>query len=456
METIKQNDILILDIIDYGINGEGVAKHGGIVVFVPFAIKGECIKAKITYVKRAYATAELVEVLSESHFRQKPVCNRFIRCGGCNLLHLAYEEQLRLKKEILNTTLKKNIGGEFTISDCIPSKKVLGSRNKVQLPFGVVNGKPALGFFRENTHKIVSVTKCFLHEDWLEKLIAVTLEFVNTNGISVYDETTGKGLLRHLVARHIDKQLCLVLVANGRHLPKSEIYIGMLGKEFGDFSLYLSVNTKDTNVILGDELLPLVEKPFVINILGLSAQLNPLSFLQVNDEIRDEIYRAVIEKTSSSDIVIDAFSGVGIIGAVLAKNGVKNVYNIEIVPEAIADANALAAQNGIADSVINICGDAAVELPKLLKYIKESSPAAQKVSIILDPPRKGVASAVIEALNGIDHPVELIYVSCNPATLSRDLALLTKNNNYVINSITPYDMFPNTRHLETLVCMTRR
>lgn len=453
---IKQNDILELDIIDYGSNGEGVARHEGVVIFVPFAIKGERAKVKITYVKRAFATAQLLEVIKASPFRQQPVCNRFMRCGGCNLLHIKYDEQLRLKKGILDTALRKNIYDELAIADCIPSKKVLGSRNKVQLPFGIVNGRAALGFFRENTHKIVSITKCFLHEDWLEKLIATTLNFVNGNGISVYDEISRKGLLRHLVARYIDNQLCLVLVINGRQLPKSEVYIEMLSKDFDNFSLFLSVNTKKTNVILGNELIPVVDKPFIIDVLGIKIRLNPLSFLQVNDYIRDEIYSAVIEKTSSSDIVIDAFSGVGIIGAVLAKSGVKKVYNIELVPQAIADANALAGQNGISDKVTNICGDTAQELPKLLKEIRENNAPLPNISIILDPPRKGVAQAVIDTLNDIDFPLNLIYISCNPATLSRDLLLLTKNDNYAINSITPYDMFPNTRHVETVCLMSRK
>lgn len=209
---------------------------------------------------------------------------------------------------------------------------------------------------------------------------------------------------------------------------------------------------------MGEALLPVRESPFVIEVLGIKLRVSPLSFLQVNDAIRDEIYRSVIQKTASCDIVIDAFSGVGILSAILAKSGVKKIFNIEIVPEAIRDANALAEENGVASKVTNILGDVAEELPTLIERIKKDADSAvpPHVSIILDPPRKGVAQPVIDALTSLDFPVTLIYISCNPATLSRDIALLTKNDNYVINSITPYDMFPNTKHLETLVCLSRK
>lgn len=498
---LKQNDIVILDIIDYGMNGEGIAKKDGIVIFVPFAMKGERIKAKITYVKKSFATAKLVDLIIQSKDRIESPCNRFGRCGGCNLLHIRYEEQLNLKKNQLKTTLRKNMGKDIEVGECVRSDKEYGYRNKVQLPFGKVNNKVAVGFYGESTHKIASITKCFLHDVWLEKLIEIVLQFCNSNYFPVYDEITHKGLLRHLVARFIDDQLSVVIVINGKTLPKSEELEKMLSEQFPSFSLHLSINEEKTNVIMGKTLVPLKENDFTIDILGIKINLNPLSFLQINDFIRDEIYKQVIDFVKESDIVIDVYSGLGIIGAVLAKNGVKKIYNIEIVPEAINDANILAQANGITEQVQNICGDSTTVLPELINNIMGnqidndaniSAPTngiteqvqnlcgdtavmstksinntmgnqannnehpKESISIILDPPRKGVSQALVETLNAITVPIKLVYISCNPATLSRDLAILTKNDIYVINSVSPYDMFPQTKHLETLVLLCRK
>lgn len=450
-KVIKQDDILTLDIVDYGINGEGIAKYKGVVIFIPFAMKGERIEAKITYVKRDFATAKLLKIIEQSSLRKDYPCNRFIKCGGCNLLHVDYGEQLALKRNTLENTLKKSLG-EVKVEPCVPSPNTLGYRNKVQLPFGIVNGRAVLGFFRAGTHKIVSITKCFLHGDWLEELIEVVLDFVRKNDISVYDETSHTGLLRHMVARFIDNKLCLVLVTNGDTLPHYRKLIDRLKEKFKDFSLYLSVNQKKTNVILGDKLICLKEGDFQIDILGIKVKLSPLSFLQVNDKVRDMIYKRVIDECRGSDAVIDAYSGVGILGAALVKHGIKEVYNIEIVPEAVKDANALAKENGVSDRIKNILGDVSKELPKLIEKIHSQD---KRISIILDPPRKGVDKNAISALTNIPYPINLIYISCNPATLARDLALLTKNDIYAIKSITPCDMFPQTRHVECVVLMSR-
>lgn len=458
--AIKQNDIIETTISDYGVNGEGIAKFEGIVIFVPYALKGEQVRIKIDHVKRNFAYATVIEVLESSPKRIKPDCNRFLKCGGCNLSHIDYEEQLKIKKQALINTLKKNTGQDLNVGDIVPSPKIDAYRNKVQLPFSIVNGKVALGFYRASSHKIVSITKCFLHADWLNKLIAVVLEYANKYNLTVYDEKSQKGLLRHLVARYVNRQLCIVLVVNGEKVHKIEILIEEIQKKFDNFSFYLSINKQNTNVIMGKKLIPIIDKPLKVNILGIDAEVNPLSFLQVNNEVRDMIYTEVIQKTKNSDTVIDAYSGIGIMGAVLSKNGVKKVYNIEIIAEAIENADTLSKNNKL-NNITNICGDAAIELPLLINSIKESQQTTsgnlnQSISVILDPPRKGVNLAVIEALNNIDYPINLVYISCNPATLSRDLSLLTKNGNYSILSIVPYDMFPQTKHLEVVICLSRK
>lgn len=448
---MKQDDVLIVDVTDYGMNGEGVAKSDGCVIFVPYAMAGERVKIKISYAKKDFATATLLEVLDPSPDRVKPPCNRFGRCGGCDLMHVAYAKQLSIKKDNLITTLRRVGHLEYPVDDCVPSDKPFGYRNKVQLPFGIVNGKVALGFFRENSHKIVSITKCFLHEVWLEKLIGAVLQFCNENDISVYNEETGKGLLRHLVARKVGGALSVVFVINGDTLTRTDKLRASLDKEFDSYALYLSENRKRTNVIMGERLIPLVDKKLTENVLGIEIGVNPLSFMQVNPYIRDEIYRRVVTALSESDVVIDAFSGVGLMGAILAKKG-KKVYAVEIIPEAVNDANAMARGNVIADNLTTICGDCTEVLPRLCDKLLQENPNA-KISVIVDPPRKGLTPTVTDLLTSLPL-TSICYVSCNPATLARDLTTLTQS--FTILSITPFDMFSQTRHLETLVCLTRK
>ncbi len=450
MEKLKQDDVLVLTIDGYGMDGEGVAHADNYVIFVPFAMKGEQVRAKVTYVKKNLVFCELKEVLRPSKERVQYECNRFPRCGGCDLLHASYKEQLRIKKENVETLFRKNAGLDIQINDVVPSPKQLAYRNKIQLPFGVVNGKTAVGFFRENSHKIVSISKCFLHGEWVEKLIDVFLTYAEKYNVKAYDEGSHTGVLRHLVARFIDNKYCIVVVTNNAKLPREKDLVSLLREKIGDdFSLYYSPKAEHNNVIMGKTVVAIKESPFIIDVLGVKVSLNPFSFLQLNDDVRDLIYTAVAERIPDDSTVIDAYAGVGIIGATLAKRGAR-VYNIEIVPEATADGDVLAKENGLADRITNINGDAAVLLPKLLKELN----AKDQIHLILDPPRKGISAEVAAALNGLDCQVKLFYISCNPATLTRDLKLLSEK--YDVEEVTPYDMFPQTKHVETLVSLRRR
>lgn len=450
---MKQGETFEFKIDDFGMNGEGLAHAEGFTVFIPFAIPGEKVNAAVEYAKRGSAYAELKEILEHSPLRIKPPCNRTGRCGGCDLMHVEYSAQLALKKKNLQTVLRKNAGCEFPVSDVVPSPEIYGYRNKMALPFGTVGGKTALGFFREGSHKIVSITKCFLQGEWAEKLINITLNWANASGLTVYDEESGKGLLRHLVARYIGGLLNLTLVVNGNSVPKIESYTEALRAAFPRVSLYLSPNTERTNVIMGKRVVPLsVTDDDYVTVSGIKIRVNPFSFFQVNDGVRALIYEKVLSEIPFGSTVIDAYAGVGLLGAILIKNRNARVYNIEIVREAVLDADRLTAENGLSGRTVNICGDAAEELPKLLRATALTSSGA--LTVVLDPPRKGVAPEVIAALSVSESLTKLIYISCNPATLSRDLALLTPS--FDINSITPFDMFPHTRHLETLVCLTRK
>lgn len=454
---LKQDDILELTVEDDGMAGEGIARVGSYTVFVPFCLKGEKVRAKVTHVRKDNVVfTELKSVLTPSDLRVKPPCNRFGRCGGCDLMHVEYARQLEIKRENVERLLRKNAKLNVEVLPTEPCSTPYAYRNKIQLPFGTVEGRTALGFYRENSHKVVSITKCFLHGDWAEKLIGATLNYAQKYGLTAYDEVSGKGDLKHLVARYVDGDLAVVLVTSGRRPRGLEDYVETLKDLFPHFSLYLSRKPEKTNVVLGNTVETIKEEPFFVDILGVKAEINPYSFLQLNAEIRDKIYTAVLDdmfKNEGTPVLIDAYAGVGILGAVAAKKGA-SVYDIEIVQEAVEDGKKLAQNNGVSDRTTFVCGDAAEELPKIICSVLGSRKSENSnLNIVLDPPRKGCDERVIEALNDLNVPHKLYYISCNPATLTRDLNRLT---NYDVLSVKPYDMFCQTRHVETLVLLSRK
>lgn len=453
---LKQDDVLELEVTDNGMDGEGIAKFDGYTVFIPFCIKGERVVAKINHVRKdKVAFADLKEVKEASPVRVKPPCNRFTRCGGCQLMHMEYPYQLEVKRNNLNRLLSKNADTDLTSPEVIACSEPLGYRNKIQLPFGEVQGRTALGFYRPNSHKVVSITKCFLHGEWAEKLIAIVLEYAERFGLKAYNEETGRGTLKHLVARYIDGKLSVVVVTDDQPLKGAGYLLEKLQVAFPSVSLYQSKKPERTNVILGKSVIPIKSEPFEIEVLGVKAEINPFSFLQLNAEIRDKIYSAVIEEISKkpSPVVIDAYAGVGLLGAVLALRGAR-VYNIEIVKEATADAERLTSINSLRKRVTNINGDAAVELPKLINELTgNGNNGIGNLNVVLDPPRKGCDARVIEALNALNASVDIFYISCNPATLTRDIKMLSS---YEPIKIQPYDMFCQTSHAEVLARLVRK
>lgn len=460
---LKQDDIIEAEIHDNGMEGEGIASCGDYTVFVPFCLAGEKVKAKVTHVKKNIVFAKLLSVERESEGRVKPPCNRFGRCGGCDLMHAEYSLQLEMKRKNLQRLLKKNAGTEIECPPVVPSSSPYAYRNKISLPFGTVteykDGKKTtrtvLGFYREKSHKVVAITKCFLHGDWAEKAIKVFLAYAEKYRLASYDEETGKGTLKHLVVRYLDGQACIVLVTDGSRLDGTEWLVKELDKVFPHYSFYLSPKPEKTNVIMGKTVIPIKTEPFETEVIGVKISINPYSFLQLNSEIRDKIYLRIIEEIaaeSESPTVIDAYAGVGILGAALAKMGAK-VYNIEIVPEATADGEKIAARNGLVDKITNLNGDAAQLLPDLISRLKATEKAnSDNLYLILDPPRKGCDEKVLSEADESDVD-KIYYISCNPATLTRDLARL---HNYETVYVRPYDMFPCTSHMETLVLLSKK
>ena len=452
-----KDEKVILDITGTGMNGEGVARLSDLAVFIDGALLGERVEAVIFERKKNFARAKIIKIINKSPNRCEPICKVYYRCGGCNLQHISYNEQLQIKKSEIVSCLKKQLKYDVKVEDVIPSLTPFGYRNKLQLPIGELNGRIIAGFYRDNTHIIVQIDSCPLHGDWADKVIKAFLEYANALKISAYNELQHRGLLRHLVARKVGESVSIVIVINGYSIPNTEVLIDNLKRELdGNFTLHYSTNRERTNFIMGNNIHTIYgEERIVTDILGLKVQVSPLSFMQINDYIRDLIYRRVVELVGSERIVIDAYSGAGVLTALLAGKA-KRAIGIEIVPEAVADADILMRENGLSDKVINICGDTVDILPKVYKELNSSVTTENiPTTLILDPPRKGCEPAVIETILKVK-PSEIIYISCNPATLSRDLALLTADNAYTINSITPYDMFPETRHIEVLCFIVRK
>lgn len=435
-----------------------MARIDGLPVFVPFAAEGDLCKIKIEKVNKNYAFGRLVKIIRPSANRVEPQCGAYCVCGGCGLRHISFGAENAFKKKQLETTLRK-AGITAQINDIVFGKSD-GYRNKLQMPFSEKDGRIAVGFYKKSTHEVVPLERCPLHGGWAEKLIAAVTDWANGGDgrreKTVYCEQTGEGLLRHLVARYADGFLSVTIVINGTALPDSRVLYAELARQF-ECALYVCRNTAKTNVIMSGEVKLLHGKERALNIDGIFMEVSPLSFMQINDEIRAVLYRDVDKLLLKTDLLFDLYSGAGLLTAMLAKqinSAVRPcVYGVEIIKEATSDADMLMLSNGLSEKVKNICGDAAEILPDLVYQIVNNNKKTDKpsISVIVDPPRKGCDKKVLEAIIS-SKADRVIYISCNPATLARDLNILKIT--YEITSVTPYNMFPRTPHIETLCCLT--
>lgn len=450
---MQKGDLLELTIESVGMDGEGVARYDGMAVFVPFTLVGEVVKCEVLLVKKNYAKAKVIKLIEGSKLRVQPLCPHFRKCGGCDMQHIAYDRQLEIKRENVANCLRKIAGVDVAVSPVVPSNDIYYYRNKAQFPIFEKDGKVCLGFFKEKTHDFVEIKKCYLISDWCDQFCKVFLKVANNLKLSCYNEKTNKGLLRHLVLRKLNDTVSVTVVVNSTKFDYTQKFVKEFAKIGIKFSFYVSYNTKRTNVIMYNAQHLYGEKDIESEILGVKTFVNPLSFMQINDYIRDLIYSKVrdIVGASKSKVVIDAYSGVGVTSNIIAQS-VDKIYGIEIVPEAVKNANQLAQINGNSDKIINICGDSGVELSKLAQELNAQIPQKGDFAVILDPPRKGCDTAVMQGLLKA-RPNTIIYISCNPATLARDLAFLKAD--YSITLVQPYDMFPQTSHVETLVCLER-
>ncbi len=444
---LKQNDKITYTAQSYS-NAETVGVVDGYTVFVGGLIVGESAIVKITYVKKNVAYGDVVEVLTPAPSRVAPPCRHYGKCGGCALMHMDYSEQLAFKQNKVANNLKKLAKLDVAVLPCVPSELTFGYRNKLSLPVSGKVGKAKIGMYQRGSHLVVDMDDCLLGGEWSAKLTQIFKSYLNQNNIPPYNEKNFTGLVRHLVARYVDEQLLVTIVSNGEFNFDLKPLVAELKKVFPKFGLFVNINTYKNNVILGK----ITRHVFGISQIigehfGVKFCLKPDSFFQVNNGVKDAIYQKAKEllDVANTDVLIDCFSGIGILTNALASERYQT-YALEIVPSAVDDANKMQILNN-APNVTNICGDVNVELPKLTQEL-----AGKTITMVVDPPRKGLGENICNTIlqANVDN---IVYISCDSATLARDLAMLSTK--YNIAYVEPYDMFPNTDNVETLCYLTR-
>ena len=445
-----KNEVYEAVIVDYTAEGQGVAKIEGCAVFIPNALAGERCLVRIEKVGKTWAAGKITELLEKSPHRVNRECPVAKLCGGCDFWHMDYAEECRLKADRVKQALNR-IGGEnLEEVPLLAAPTCYGYRNKAQYPMASEKGRAYAGFFRAGTHRVVENDRCLILPAETDKIKKLVVDYVNHYRISVYDETVHKGLLRHIYVRRgaVSGQVLVCLVANGRKLPHAEDLVKRLQTVPGFTTLVLAVNTRPGNAILGDEFITLYGPGYIEDTLcGLQFRLSPRSFYQVNHHQAQRLYEAAITQAqiTKDDLVLDLYCGVGTITLAMAK-AAGRVIGVEVIEQAVQDARDNAKRNGIENAEF-FCADAGKAALEL------ESKGIRADVVVVDPPRKGLNADAIEAICRIS-PRRLVYVSCDPATLARDVALL-KERGFAVQSAQAADLFPRCAHVESIVCMTR-
>lgn len=447
---VEKNKEYIVDIIDNGFQGEGIAKIEGFTIFIPNAIKGEKVKILIVKVLTSHAFGKIIEIIDPSKYRIESDCATYKRCGGCSLRHIKYEETLKMKQNAVQSLVNKTLKTKIQVQETLGMENPYHYRNKAQYPIGVnKEGKPVLGVFANRTHEIIPIHKCLIQNEQTEKLAKFVFNFIVKNKISIYNEETGKGLVRHIVTKIGIKtnQIMCVLVINGRDIPREKELVEEIKAEFPNVkSIIKNINTKNTNVILGTQNIDLYGNGYIEDKLGnYTFKISPLSFYQVNPVQAEKLYLLGIDgaNITKKDVVFDLYCGIGTISLFMSKFA-KKVYGIEIVEEAVAAAKENAVINQV-DNVDFIAGD----VEKVLDDFVNAKGIIPEI-IMVDPPRRGLDNTTIDNILKVK-PKRLVYISCNPATLVRDLDKLEEL--YDVKSIKPVDMFPFTSHVECVAVL---
>lgn len=445
-----KNQVYEALISDYTAQGQGIAKVDGCVVFVPDAIVGERCRVRIEKAQKTWASGKIVELLEKSPHRLDRACVVGKKCGGCDFWHMDYEEELRLKGERVRQCLNR-IGGEtFQEIPVLPAPDMHHYRNKAQYPVAQDGKRVFAGFFRAGSHEVVENKGCLILPPVCDRVKDAVVDHANTCGISAYDEKSQTGLLRHIYVRvgAVSGQVLVCLAVNGKKLPHHEKLVETLKKIPGFTTLVLSVNREKSNVVLGKEQIVLYGPGYIEDTLcGLRFRLSAHSFYQVNHYQAQRLYEAAIDQAqiTGEDTVLDLYCGVGTITLIMAQ-AAGEVIGVEVVPQAVEDARENARRNGIENARF-LCADAG----EAALALEESGVKADVV--VVDPPRKGLNADAIEALARFS-PRRIVYVSCDPATLARDVALL-KEKGYRVKNALACDLFPRCSHIESVVCLDR-
>ncbi len=489
---MKKNDEFEIDITDIGTEGEGIGKHEGMTFFIKGGVPGDRVLAGVTKLKKTYGYARLVKVINASPFRVIPECPISEKCGGCQIQSISYEKQLEFKERKILENLTR-IGGfspEFIKEHMEPIVGMVEPfhyRNKAQYPIGTDKEyQPMAGFYAGRTHSIIPNTKCYLGAEENEEILNAILSYMKENKVPAYDETTGKGLVRHVLIRKGftsgELMVCLVINCNSGKkkelLPSQEKLIEKLTTIPGMKSISVNINTENTNVIMGQEVLTIWGEPVISDVIhvrdmqkigypftgdSLTFHISPLSFYQVNPVQTEKLYSLALEYAglTGKESVWDLYCGIGTISLFMAGKA-KQVYGVEIVPQAIDDARENAKRNGITNAEFFV-GKAEEVLPayyagnKTENELQNIYDTKQEMLhpdvIVVDPPRKGCDEACLATMLKMQ-PERIVYVSCDSATLARDLKILC-DGGYEIQKIRGVDQFPMTVHVETVVLLTR-
>lgn len=446
---MKKNDIIKLDIDAMSSLGSGIGRYEGLAVFVPLSAVGDELRVKILKVKSNCAFGKIEEILVPSKVRCESDCVVFLKCGGCVYRHISYEEELKIKKQSVEDAIKRIGKVDLAAQPIVSNGKSYGYRNKAQYPVAE-NGN--LGFFANHSHRIIENDFCPLQPKEFSDICEIFKNWVKSSNNSVYSEETGRGLLRHLYIRkgEITGDIMICLVINGNFINSPETLIEAIKARFGESfkTLVLNINKEKTNVILSDKCVNLYGDGYIYDILcGVKVRLNPLSFYQVNHDMAELLYNKAADYADVKDkTVLDLYCGAGTIGLSMAKDA-KKIIGVEIIPEAVEDAEFNAVNNKITNARF-ICSDASDAAKTLAK--EKIKPDV----IVVDPPRKGCSEALLNTIAKDFSPDRLVYVSCDPATLARDINVLN-GLGYALKEYTPFDLFPRTSHVETVALLVK-
>ena len=449
---MKKNETAIMKIVDYSTDGFGIAKApDGMTVFVPGGAVGDECEVLIVKALKKFCFGKIINIKTSSVDRTEPDCSVFSRCGGCAFRHIDYEAELKFKQKRVADAVSRIGGIDTPVNEVLSNKITTRYRNKGQYPVSLdKNGNCVAGFYSLHSHRVIPCDDCILQPKEFSIIVEKCIDFFNKKKFKPYNEETGKGLIRHIYLRKSDSenQIVVCLVINDDTLPFSDELVQILSSIDCVSGIILNVNKEKTNVILGKKIKVLYGDEFIIDtLLGVDFKISPLAFFQVNKQMTEVLYKTAASFANVKDkTVLDLFCGAGTIGLTMA-NEAKQVIGVEIVPQAIENAKENAKINGIKNTKF-ICDTAANSAKELAKN------GIKADVVVVDPPRKGLTNDLIDTICNEFSPERVVYVSCDPATLARDLKVFGEFK-YKTKIVQPVDMFPRTAHVETVVLLSK-